>query len=320
MEIVYTDIDNIYTPDNKSYRDRFPDKFQTKDINFISYANWRDYLINILLNCFRWSGLPDNIPPRAIELSMVYNGLGAFFEIVPGKYGYAPATPKGNLDMYYNPIEVNIYNPNGQGTWARRCTDDVVYGDYGLEELKKECVILYDNVMRIPMLRYADVYARRLSKADRVCDVNINSQMTPWIAKTSEMGKKDLYNIMLQITGNESVIIENESIVDDTTIDVLNTSAPFVANDVMDAQSRILNHYLTIIGVNNSFNTKKEREISKEVDSNNEQVVIIRKSRLDTRKEFADNVNAMYGLDISVGWNVDYIDGDDVVLDMDVDV
>lgn len=291
---------------------------QTDYINVLSYINWRDYFVDMALTSFEWSNLPDGIDARAIEMCMLYQGFGGMFEDVAGKLKFAPATPQGILDMYYNPVQVRFVAPNGNGTWERRCKSDYGIDDFGnYVYLPADCVCLFDNMGRYPLMRYIDAYARRVSKMDRIVDVNIAAQSTPFIARASEMGRKDIYNKMMQITGNETVIVENNALQDDSSVDVLDTKAPFVADKILDVQSRTINQLYTIEGVDNSFNTKKEREINSEVDANNEQIMLKRKSRLEMREKFCEECNRMWDLDVSVSWAVDH-NGDGKV-DMSAD-
>lgn len=284
--------------------------WQTNDVNSLGVINWINFFADMALTSFEWRNLPDGITGRAIEVCMLYQGLGGMFQDDSGRLRFAPATPQGRLDMYYEPDTVLFVAPNGQGNWTRRCRADYGITDSGMYEfIDADAVCLYDNAARVPLMMYIDMYARRISKMERIVDVNIGAQATPWIARTSEMGRKDIINKVIQITGNEPVIVENEGMRDDTSLDVLKTDAPFVSDKVLDVQARTMNQLYTVLGIDNSFNTKKEREINAEVDGNNEQIMLRRKSRMYQREEFCQKCNDLFGTDMSVSWAVDH-DGD----------
>lgn len=292
--------------------------WQANDLNFFTAYNWLQYFVNVALTEFEWSGLPDGITPFAIETCLLYQGLGGMFMNDVGKLVFAPATPVGRLSEYYEPERVRFVLPNGGGTYERtnkasyHVTEDgqTVYED-------RSCVTLFDNMARYPLMAFIDVAVRRVAKCDRVVDVNVSAQSTPWIARAGEMARKDMYNKMMQITGNESVILESDLMCDDKSIEVLKTDAPFVADKVFDAQTRIMNQLFTVLGIDNSFSTKKERQIISEVQSNNEQIMLSRKSRMIQRQTFCDEANLLFGTDIQVAWSVDH-DGDGMV-DMGAD-
>ena len=282
------------------------DVWQTDIANTLAYINWRDYFTQMAINSFTWYNLPNGITSRAIETCLTWNGIGGMFDDGTGRLCFCPATIQGQLNMYYEPNEVRFYSPNGNGTWYRRCSGDYVYTDSGFVWQDSDAVVLYDNALRVPLMRYIDVYARRIAKIDRVVDVNINAQMTPWIARASEMGRKDIINKMIQITGNEPVIVENDGMTDDTSLHVQSTVAPFVSDKVLDVQARIMNQMYTILGIDNSFNTKKEREVNSEIESNNEQIMFMRNSRAQMRDEFCKQINEKWDLNVYYTWSVDH--------------
>lgn len=284
--------------------------WQTDAANGMAVLGWLDYFADMALTSFEWRNLPDGVEGRAIEVCMLYQGLGGMFMDDSGAFRFAPASPIGVEDMNYDPVEVEFVAPNGRGRWRRRCTADYAIGPDGtLYWADEDAAVLYDNTSRVPLMAYIDMYAHRIAKMDRVVDVNIGAQMTPWIARTSEMGRKDIINKVVQITGNEPVVVENEMMRDDTSLDVLHTDAPFVSDKVLDVQARTANQLYTILGIDNVFSTKKEREVNSEVAGNNEQVMMRRKSRLYQRERFCERCNRLWGLDMSVAWSVDH-DGD----------
>ena len=281
--------------------------WQTNDVNSLGVINWINFFADMALTSFEWSGLPDGITGRAIETCMLYQGLGGMFSDESGRLRFAPASPIGRLDMYYEPVNVEFIAPNGAGNWSRRCKADYGITAGGMYEfIDADAVCLYDNTARVPLMMYIDMYAQRISKMERLVDVNIGAQATPWIARSTELGRKDIINKIVQVTGNEPVIVENEGMRDDTSLDVMKTDAPFVADKILDVQARVMNQLYTVLGIDNSFNTKKEREINAEVDGNNEQIMIRRKSRLYQREQFCERCNDLFGTDMSVAWAVDH--------------
>lgn len=281
--------------------------WQTNDLNFFTAYNWMQYFINVALTEFEWTNLPDGITPFAIETCLLYQGLGGIFRDELGKLVFAPATPVGRLSAYYEPERVRFILPNGNGSYERSNSSAYHVLDDGTTVYEdRSCVTLFDNMSRYPLMAFIDLAARRVAKCDRVVDVNVSAQMTPWVGRAGEMGRRDLYNKMMQITGNESVILESDLMMDDKSIEVLKTDAPFVADKVLDIQARIVNQLFTTLGIDNSFTNKKEREIISEVQANNEQIMLSRKSRMIQRERFCDEANALFGTNISVAWSVDH--------------
>lgn len=60
---------------------------------------------------------------------------------------------------------------------------------------------------------------------------------------------------------------------------------------------------MTLLGINNGNQDKKERLVADEVSVNNEQVVAARGVALHSRQMAAEEINRRYQLNVSVGWN-----------------
>ena len=60
---------------------------------------------------------------------------------------------------------------------------------------------------------------------------------------------------------------------------------------------------MLFLGINNNNMDKKERQISDEVNSNLEQITMSRMVGLNSRKQGADQINRMFGTNISVEYN-----------------
>jgi hypothetical protein len=63
---------------------------------------------------------------------------------------------------------------------------------------------------------------------------------------------------------------------------------------------------MTLLGINNANQDKRERLVTSEVSANNSQVLLARQVALDARRDACNRINKRYpNLNISVHWNVD---------------
>ena len=60
---------------------------------------------------------------------------------------------------------------------------------------------------------------------------------------------------------------------------------------------------MLFLGINNNNMDKKERQISDEVNSNLEQISMSRQIGLNSRRQGADEINRMFGTNITVNYN-----------------
>lgn len=276
-------------------------EWTTNEVNTLSVAAWRDKLLNATITRYEWVNVPESIDARGIELCMAFYGFGCFYESIPGVLSFAPATPSGQLDMYYNPDEVTIVPPNGFPSVQRRCKDRVTTGPDGeLVELKRDAVPCFDNYLRANRLYRIELMANRLGHIDRVLDQNTAAQAVPWVGVASETARNDLKQYMKQLLGFEPAIVVDESFDDSCTLDIKPSGVPVIADSLMNEQDRLLNRFWSMIGIDNAFSLKKEREVAGEVDANDEQVYVERESGLRCRQKAAFECNALFGTDIQV--------------------
>lgn len=279
--------------------------------DFEQYRFWLNYLETLALSSFEWVGMPEGIDTRAVEYIMLHFGIGAMFTEWGGHL-FAQAAPSSNINMYYNPNQIMLCAPSGQ-TWERHCEGWVEYVlDSELGERlpiyrEKDAVILFDNMRRYPVWSRLRYYAKRLATIDRVMDVNIGAQRTPWLISMPEEAVKSGDTIVKDLMRNKQVLKVTPQMANIVNVDVLTTLAPYVAKDLQDTKKQILYDVLTLLGIDNANTEKKERMIDHEATSNNEQILLARRSRLECRRTFCEKCNALWGLDMSVQWGAPHL-------------
>jgi hypothetical protein len=112
-------------------------------------------------------------------------------------------------------------------------------------------------------------------------------------------------NLYMQYDGNMPVIFGDRNL---STSDVksLGAGAPYVSDRLSDLKAKYWNEALTYLGISNMTVQKKERLTTDEVSRNMGGVISSRYSRLNARKQAADEINRMFGLDIDVRYRADF--------------
>ena len=111
-------------------------------------------------------------------------------------------------------------------------------------------------------------------------------------------------NIYMQYDGNQPFIFGSKDI-DLNNIQVLNTGSPFVADKLQVLKDNIWSEAMTCLGIPNSAMGKKERLVASEAELSMGGTLASRSSRMDMRKKACDEINRMFGLNISVEYNED---------------
>lgn len=266
------------------------------------YHHWFNLLLNAALSSIEWEGLPAGIDARALEYNLLYFGMGAMFEESGGLL-FAKASNQGYININYNPNKVLITSPAGD-TWERFARTHVEETSAGPVVHRADCAVCFDSNARRPLVPDIKYYAKRLATIDRICDVNVEAQATPFIIAGRDSSEQNTKRIIAMLRAHNQYITVNADNPDfDTEIQVLQTAAPYVADKLADYKTHLVQEYLTAIGIDNDPNaTKAERRTTSEILQNNEQVMIARRARMQPRLEFCERVREVFGIEIGVRW------------------
>ena len=260
--------------------------------NMLTYQQYLQILSEMAMSTFVWNNLPDSVDERTIELNLLRAGMCVYFnDDVLGNL-CLPVLPSSSFDVYGNPYKRTAYSN---------------YNSYHMELSVENSVIIYNNKYRSPSYQYLVNTAKRLYNCDRIQDVNINAQKTPYFILASEAQRLTMQNIFEKIDGNQPVIFGDKHL-EMANIKVLDLKAPFVADKINDMKVRIWNEALTVLGIPNVSISKKERLVSDEVSRNQGGIMVNRNSRLIPRLEACKKINNMFGTRISVSFNDEYND------------
>jgi hypothetical protein len=237
---------------------------------------------NLALNMFEWEGLPEGLRPEYIERVLYHEGQALFFKDDKMGIFCLPCQPSGGVNIYNEHMDFYAVGFN-------------YHKKYSLDQ----AVLIKNNMLMTNTDDQVMIYANKIADIERSFDVNIRNQKFPFIIKCNDKDELTFKNIYYQIDGNEPVVYTDKNL-DLDSIDVLPTIAPFVADKLADSRHDIWNEVLTYLGINNANTDKKERLVSDEVNSNNEFVRYNAEYMLQTRQYACDQINEMFGLNISV--------------------
>lgn len=269
-------------------------------MNNATYIQYYNRLIELSIAMFDWTGLPDTIDPRFLELTLFKYGQAVFFEDeVMGYLALANAV-QGGFDVYGYPVASRAYSP---------------YNNYQKNLTLDDSVIIYNNYLRTPSSLDVEVFAKRLYNLDRVIDVNANAQKTPVLIKCAETQRLTMKNLYKEFDGNSPVIFGDNGL-NDANFTVLSTEAPYVADRIYQLKTQIWNEALTYLGISNINVQKKERLITDEVSRNMGGVIASRYSRLNARQNACEKINKMFGLNVWCEYRDDYRELDEELEDV----
>lgn len=254
------------------------------------YSIYGRILMELTMSRYRWNNLPDTVEERYIERVLIESGLGAFVQ-----------PPNIGVTMFLRASNVNITNSYGNPTELH------LMGDNAIIQFKakaSECAPCWSNWTRTPDVDIIAYYASRLQEFDRTIDINHKALRMPFIVSVDQDTRNAAIEAFKAVLNGSPALINYDSGMGDTIaqkISVFNTGAK--GEDVLqvqEARTRIWNECMTMLGVKSANTQKKERLITDEVNSVEEQLEVIRSSGLKSRQQAAERCNELFGTNISV--------------------
>lgn len=251
-------------------------------------------MMELCANRFKWRNLPDNIDERFLEMTLLRNGLAVFFH--DDKYGYLTlrASMSGaGINMFDNPLGYQVYG----NRFVNKTIDAT------------DCVPIWSNYTRMPDWDIISLYSGRLADLETTREINSKNMRQNRLIFADENSRKSMNEVNRQIDRGQSTIFATPGL-DPAQISAVNTDIhPDSVSKLAIERSQVWNDCMTLLGINNANQDKRERVQAAEVEANNEQVDSFKNVALNARRQAATAINDMFGLSIEV----DFCAPDDVL-------
>lgn len=265
--------------------------WEAAKLNNATFNYYYERLVELSMSMFEWKNLPETVDPRYLELILFTNGSAVFFEDDVLGYLTLKMVVNSPLNVYNIPTERRAIANNG---YQKQLSID-------------NSVIIYNNMLRTNSQQAVELFAKRLYDLDRTIDINASAQKTPILLRGTESQILTLKNAYMKYDGNMPVMVSDKDIDLKDGFDVLLTGAPFVADKLYTLKTEIWNEALTYLGISNVNSWKRERMLHDEITRNLGGTLASRYSRLESRKQACEKINAMFGLNIDCEYREDNI-------------
>ena len=253
------------------------------------------YNLARLQSMFKYEGLPDTIPQKWLEHYLLVNGSCVF--IKDGEDLIATTGGMGGIpDRYYIPTQYIVANPYVKPETRKTYT------------IGEDCVLIRNDTYSQGLLPLLTRYCSQLVENDvtmNVADILARAMIT--MSATDSQTKESIEKWLCDLRkGKISAIGELPSMVgnQDRSLNI----TPFqqvasIITDLIEYHQYLKAGLYNEIGLNANYNMKRESINSNESQLNDDMLHPLIDDMLTRRREALEEVNAMFGTNITVEFN-----------------
>lgn len=254
----------------------------------------KNYLITRMLNLssssVKWEGLPDYIDTIRLENILTRTGSAIIgYDDITDKYYIGQNASVGNIDFYGYPMNRKMIGANGQNINFSPDTS----------------VIIYNNSTRSSDLWVFELFAEWLSDILCAVQVNINTQKTMPIIPTTQEQQLSVINAYEDLVSNiPYVLVDQNSFNADSFKNALtfDNRKSFTSDQMIGVYRELWNQFLTYVGINNVNVEKRERTNVPEITSNLDEILMMRRNRINAREFSCKQMSEILGLNVKASY------------------
>lgn len=267
---------------------RTPYYYDFKDKNKC-VKNYVEQMLDRTYNMFKYTNLPDSIPELFLEMQLQRNGCCGVIKHNNELYAVYGALG-GVLNEYYFPRNFIVANPylNISETFT----------------INEDCILFRNDSEIQGIIPICSKYASLLVENDITMRQVIINRRIPIIIKAHSDKEKDSANLFMnRIEQGENVIAITEQLAN--TLDCIDMDKSYSTRltEYIEAQQYIKAQWYNELGIRMSHNMKREALSESEISANDDAVRSLPIDMLKCRKKAVEEINNMFGTNISVEYN-----------------
>lgn len=259
------------------------------------------YMLNRTQSMFEYTGLPDSLPQRNLELMLQTNGWIAI--PIPDKvpelkgklYAFSEGASLGGVrDVYYMPTICNIASP--ALNWSASL------------KIGEECIVIPNDSLYIGLLPMFSRYASMLAENDvtiRLAD--INARIIDLLSAPDDRTRKSALQYLKDVEdGKLGVIADNAFLEGIKSQPYASSGSTNNITQLIELQQYLKAGWFNDVGLNANYNMKRESINSDEAQLNDDALLPLALDMLRMRKIGLDIVNRLCGYNIGVELNASW--------------
>lgn len=267
-----------------------------KSTREMKIENWEVYnyyferMINLARAQFRWQGLPETCSPWYLEKCMLNAGKAAIFKVKGTDIWLSTdfVYKTGGLDVYGLPTSIS-------GVGANKGPIDT-----------DEWEIMWDNQTHTSLLPQMRFYAKQLTMAHQIFNINLFQQTTPTIIPTNDNKLLTAINFAEQMSEFKPFIHTNASF-NTQDITAFDLHVQFHGKELLEVLDKIWSNFLSMLGITPQT-SKRERMNNDELVLNRQSDLISLNSRMEARIDMCNALNKRHGFNCSVNLSSNFIE------------
>lgn len=246
--------------------------------------------LNKMQSCFKWTGLPETIPQKWLELMLMSKGF-AFITEADGKLYAFWGGLGGEPDEYYQPTKCVIANPALK--FNKECN------------IKEDGVLISNDVLRQGIIPTVGKYAGLLAENTitiRIAD--IMARLTNLMSAGDESTVASCKEYLKQLEDGKLGVIEESPFLQDLKVQTAATQTGSTRlTDLIEMEQYLKASMLNELGLQANYNMKRESINAQEAQLGEDALQPFIDNMLTCRREACEALNEKYGLNVSVEFN-----------------
>lgn len=265
-------------------------------INRRAYVDkWLELIDRWTLNRIRWEGLPDTVDERWLERTLTHFGYALWWNGNDANTGL-----EYNSEPIHMATKCVLQGP--PDIYDNRHQYMAIGTNYSYQVPEGEGVVIWNSTTRRQTWQVLVQYANDLADLDFLMRTNRNQQRWTSIIAGKETAINDAERILQSLDAGEPAIITTNDISDKVGIINLSMDVPYKQADFHDDKESVLSELYSFLGIVNVGRDKASYMNYSETEMSNDAIARVREDLLWPRRQAAEQINAKWGLNVSVHW------------------
>lgn len=244
------------------------------------------YMLTRTQRIFKYTGLPDSIPQREIEMITQCNRFTIWKRVNDELYVFFGGLG-GVPDVYYHPEDAIVTNPKLKYFETLKIDD--------------ECVVMWNDSARIGLMPMFRKYAEQLAETDISLRIAcINSRIPNLVSADNDKSKADAEEFFKKIEDGELSVIGGSAFFEGIKTAEYGSKTTTNIKDLIELQQYLKSSWFIELGINANYNMKRESINESESAMNEDSLLPLIDDMFEQRKIAVEKINTMFGTNITV--------------------